>query len=409
MIEQRASIENPSVPLSHPDVLALIFGDAFKSSTGITVTTEKALGVPTVWAAVNLIADTIATLPLQLFHKPADGAAEVAKSDPLYTLLHDVVNEDKLTSFKWRKLLMTTALTGGRAYTYIERNKAQRAVNLWPLDPANMEIKRADNRTRYHFKDDGKPIVYEAGDILDIPFMLATDGLSHRSPIATLKNALGLAIAMEQYASRFFQNGGVPPLALEGPQASSGAVSRATTAIEDAVKRAIEENRNILYMPAGHKLAKIAFNPEEAQLIKARAFQLLEIARIYGVPPVFLQDLTFGTYSNSEQQDLHYVKHTISHWLKLLEQEINAKLFSSGNRKRFAEFNVDGLLRGDFKTRMDGMAAGVQNALRTPNEGRAKDNLKPLPGGDQLFINSASVPIDGLEAGGEGNEGDDDE
>lgn len=401
MTETRASIEDPLIPLSSPEAYAMIFGEAFKSASGIQVTTEKALSVPAVWAAVNFISGTIASLPLQLHRSGNDGRAGLVRTDPLYTILHDVVNEDKVTSFKWRKQTMLSVLTQGRGLTFIERNRAQRVANLWPLDPKMVTVVKRDNRTKYQVKDGEKTITYDASEIIDLPFLLMADGISHMSPVATLKNALGLAIAMEEYASRFFQNGGVPPLALNGPMASPGAVKRSTSAIEDGVKQAMRENRNVLYMPAGHELKPIGYKPEEGQLNEARLFQLQEIARIYSIPPMFLQDLSKATLNNSEQQDLHFVKHTLTQWLELWEQELNAKLFNTRNvANRFVEFNVDGLLRGDFKARMEGYAQGIQNAVLTPDEARALEN-RPKKGGkaDELFINSASVPISGPAPG----------
>lgn len=391
MMETRASIEDPRVPISEPGVLAQLFGDAFKAASGITVTVEKALSVPSFWGGTNFISSTIAALPLQVFRLAGD-SREAAKNDPLYGLLHDVVNEDKLTSYKWRKMQMMSVFTEGRAFTYIERNRAMRTKNLWPLDPSTVTVKRADNRTFYEVKDGGrKKIEYESGEILDLPFMLAKDGISHRAPVSTLKNALALAIALEEYASRFFQNGGVPPLVMQGPATSSGAIDRATSSVDDAIRRANDENKAVLYMPPGHELKPLAFNPEQGQLIEARKFQLQEIARILGLPPTFLQDLSHGTFSNTEQQDLHFVKHTLTQWLEMWEQELNAKLVAGTSRT--VEFNSDGLLRGDFKSRMDGYGVAVQNAIRTPNEIRQKENLPPEAGGDRLFIQSGTVPI----------------
>lgn len=409
--EKRASIENPSVPLSSPEAFALIFGESGKSATGVSVTVEKAMGVPAVWASTNFISSELASLPLQVYRSGPEGRIDVARGDRLHTLLHDVVNDDKVTSFKWRKQTMMSVLTGGRAFTFIERSRAGRVANLWPLDPKTVTVRRRDNRTSYEVKDGQRTIAYEAGEILDLPFLLLADGLSHLSPVSTLKNAIGLAIAMEEYASRFFHGGGVPPLSLHGPMASPNAVRRATSAIDDAMRQVSQENRNVLYMPAGHELKPIGFHPEQGQLMEARLFQLREIARIYSIPPSFLQDLQFGTFSNTEQQDLHFVKHTLMQWLELWEQELNAKLFGPRNQSgRFAEFNVDGLLRGDFKTRMDGYAQGIQNAVMTPDEARRMEN-RPTKGGraDSLFINSAVVPVDSdqSEAPADG-EGDDD-
>lgn len=146
-------------------------------------------------------------------------------------------------------------------------------------------------------------------------------------------------------------------------------------------------------MPVGHELKAIGYKPEESQLTDARRFQIEEIARIYGLPPVFLQDLTRSTFSNTEQQGLHLVKHTLSSWLAAWESELNLKLFGR-QRSQFAKFNVDGLLRGDFATRMNGYATAVQNAIRTPDEIRALEDLPPKGDtADELHIQGATVPL----------------
>ena len=132
--------------------------------------------------------------------------------------------------------------------------------------------------------------------------------------------------------------------------------------------------------------------------------QIEDVARIYGIPPVFLQDLTHGTFSNTEQQDLALTKHLISQWLKAWEQELNLKLFSGRSRNRFAEFNVDALQRGDFKTRMDGYAIAIQNAINTPDEVRAMENWpKKGADADKLHIQGATVPLGSQNMAGAGS------
>jgi HK97 family phage portal protein len=132
---------------------------------------------------------------------------------------------------------------------------------------------------------------------------------------------------------------------------------------------------------------------EKSQLVELKRFCVEEISRIYGLPPVFVQDMTHGTYSNTEQQDLQLTKHTIKRWVEHFEQELNLKLFGRGNRKFFVEFNMDGLMRGDFVSRMQGHATAIQNGLQTPNEGRAMENRPAKPGGDDLLIQGATVPL----------------
>jgi HK97 family phage portal protein len=152
------------------------------------------------------------------------------------------------------------------------------------------------------------------------------------------------------------------------------------------------EGKPVMAIPMGHELKPVGFNPTEMQLLELQRFSIEQIARIYSLPPIFLQDLSKGTYSNTEQQDLHFVKHTLKRWIEQFEQELNLKLFPRGS-KLYVEFNVDGLLRGDFKTRMEAHATTIQNGIRTPNEVRDIENMLPREGGDSLMIQGATVPI----------------
>lgn len=391
--EARASLENPSVKLSDAAAWAAVFG-SFDSAAGVDVTPEKALSVPAVWAAVNFISGTFAALPSPVYRRTADGR-ERDERNQVAILLHDWVNDDYLTSFAWRKHSMVNTLLRGRSYTFIERKKDGQVRNLWPLDPTRVVVDRVDGRRRYRYTDPAnRQFAYDVAEIIDVPFLMACDNLRSHDPVATLRNAIGLAIALEEYASRFFQNGGVPPLSLQMPSGTSpAAANRAVANIDTLLKTRTDDKRNVMPMPGGHRLEPIGFKPQEGQLIEARLMQLREIARIYQLPPVFLQDLQFGTYSNTEQQDLILVKHTLTQWLRAWEQELNAKLFGPRSTT-FIEFNVDGLLRGDFATRMDGYAKGIQNGIVTPDEIRDLEN-RPRHGGaaGQLFIQGATVPL----------------
>jgi HK97 family phage portal protein len=161
-------------------------------------------------------------------------------------------------------------------------------------------------------------------------------------------------------------------------------MKRAMGDINRAIDSAKNSSKPIFPMPPGHELKPVGFDPEKGQMTDARRFQIEEIARIYNLPPVFLQDLTHGTFSNSEQQDLHLVKHLVSQW---------AKLFGAKRNNRYVEHALDGLLRGDFKSRMEALASGVQNANLTPNEARAFENRPAMEHGDKLYIQGATVPL----------------
>jgi HK97 family phage portal protein len=388
--ETRASIESTAVPVSAANFLEYFGLGALASSAGISVSIENALGVPAYGGGVNFLSGTMASLPLHLYRR-GEGGNERQKS-PLATLLHDAVN-DETSSFAWRKWIYDNVFTGGRAVTFIERSSAGRIMNLWPLDPAGLTVKREEGRRVYLFRDGGTPKTYQASEVIDITFMLKPDMVRHRGPVAMHRDVLGLAIALTQYSSKFFQNGGVPPFALVGKFLSPGAVARASADLQDAVKRASREQRLALPLPDGVDIKSIGVDADKAQLIEAHRFVIEQIARILTIPPTFLQDLTHGTFSNTEQQDLHFVKHRLRSLATQFEQELNLKLFGRMSNRLFVELAVDGLLRGDFKSRMEGLSKAVQASILMPNEARALENRQAAEHGDRLYMQGAMVPL----------------
>lgn len=384
--ERRASPENPTVPVSASNFLSF-FG---VESGGEPVTIRSALSVPAFGGAVNFLAGTLAGLPLHVYSRSDDGRKRV--SGKLAGILHDAAN-DETSSFDWRYYVFSQVFTEGRGVTFIERNEAGSVINLWPLMTGNLKVDRVNGRKTYTYRDAGKALKYDAADVIDIPFMLKPDGVGHYAPVALYRDTLAHALAVKKYGAKFFDNGGVPPFMIEGPFASPGAMQRAADDLAEAVRKASKEKRQALVLPAGHTVKQIGLDAEKSQLVETQRFLIEEVARIFGLPPTFLQDLTHGTFSNTEQQDLHFVKHTLKRWVEQFEQEINLKIFGRTSNRAYAEMNVDGLLRGDFKTRMEGYAQGIQNAILAPNEARSRENLPAKKGGDDLLIQGATVPL----------------
>lgn len=356
------------------------------------VTIDSALTVPAVWCAVAFLSRTLATLPLHAYRNTKDGPQKI--TGKLESVVHDAPN-DGMDSFKFRQYFWQQVFTGGRGLAWIERTP-QGIEALWPMDPMSTTIKRSGFKTIYTFTDKwtGKSIEYPAEDVIDVPFMLKSDGLCHYGPINMAAKAIQLALAMNDYGSNFFAGGGVPPLALKGPlPAGADAMNRALADVTRAIDNAKKTGKPITPIPGGYELVPVGFDPAKGQMVEARLFQVQEIARAYQLPRVFLQDLTGATNSNTEQQNLMLVQHLIGQWAQALEGEMNLKMFGRGNAGRYIEHNLDGILRGDFVARMAGLAQGVQNALITPNEGRALDNRPALKGGDDLLIQGATVPL----------------
>lgn len=387
--------ERQNAPQSAPDFLQVLGLSALSNSAaGIAVTTESALGVPAVLAAVNFLSGALAALPVNLFRE-TDAGRERVTDTPLAAILDAVANEE-MTAFKWRKQLFESVFTVGRGLTFIERDRAGRVLNFWPLDPEKTKIKRSEKGAKfYEYRPGGgqKLVTYQSNEVIDLAFMLRADGLSHRGPIATARDVIALAIAATQFGSKFFQNGGVPPFAVTGNFQSGGAMRRSAGDLEEAVKNAAREGRQALVLPAGLEIKSLGADAGKAQLVELKKFSIEEIARIYSLPPTFVQDLSRATFTNSEQQDLHLVKHTLMRWVIDFEQEMNLKVFGREAQPYRIKLNVDGILRGDFPTRMDGYAKAIQNGVMTPNEARALENRPPDPQGNQLMIQGATVPM----------------
>lgn len=387
--ERREATFTQSEPRSFLEIVGL--------ASSPTVSVEEALGVPAVWAAVNFLSGTIAGLPLNVYDKRADGEkvkVKANKNNPTVSMLHDAVN-DGLSSFQWRyNMFATGVLTDGRFVTYIECNERGQPVNLFPLT-GNVVVKQlANGRKTYSQTIGGKTKTYDQGDVIDIPFMLKSDMVSHRSPLRQCAVAIGKAVNSNEYGSKLFKNGGLPSFALQGPFGSKDAAVRGSKDIQEATKEVAQRGGSVLAIPLGHELKPLGGDPEKMQMAESQRFAVEEIARIYSLPPTFLQDLSHGTFSNTEQQDLHFVKHTLRRWLEQLEQEMNLKFFGRDSN-RFVEFNVDALLRGDYKTRMEGNSTAIQTGQLTPNEARKMENRPSLEGGDVLYIQGATVPLVG--------------
>lgn len=385
------SLDNPRVSLSDPIAFGELFGSG-ETVTGENVNEDTALGVAAIWQAVNCIAGTIAHLPLHLYTRDKDGILSKKTKDPLYRVVHDRAN-DVHTKFVFWKWVATRLEISGRALALIVRDKAERVVGLLPLDHREVTIKQARRSGRLVQTYTYAGVTYAATDVLDFAKNLKADGHTHYDPISYNRNVIAQIIAAEKFSSTLFANGGVPPLTLTGPAMSPASAERANNDIEASLRGNRSRHRKILPIPTGFTLEPIAIDPSKQQLIELRKWQISEVSRIFNIAPAMLHDLTTGTYSNVEQQNLSFAQHTIAPIIALIEQELNAKLFSDRNKNDFVEFNMDGLQRGDFLSRMEGLSRAVNSALYTPNEARAYLNMPSRDGGDVLMIQGATVPI----------------
>lgn len=371
------------------------------STSGKSVTERSAMQMTAVYACVRILAEAIAELPLHLYRYTDAGGKEKAIDHPLYLLLHDEPNPE-MSSFVFRETLMTHLLLWGNAYAQIIRNGKGEVVALYPLMPNKMTVDRDEKGQLYYsyqrsndeaIPDSGK-VILKPSDVLHIPG-LGFDGLVGYSPIAMAKNAIGMAIACEEYGAKFFANGAAPSGVLEHP----GTI-KDPSKVREAWQSQFGGSGNsgkVAVLEEGMKYTPISISPEQAQFLETRKFQINEIARIFRVPPHMVGDLEKSSFSNIEQQSLEFVKYTLDPWVIRWEQSLSRALFSQDEKKNyFFKFNVEGLLRGDYASRMTGYATARQNGWMSANDIRELENLDRIPaeeGGDLYLINGNMLPL----------------
>lgn len=366
-----------------------------QTTAGKVVTEQSSMQMTAVYSCVRILAEAVAGLPLHFYKYRDDGGKEKAIDHPLYNLLHDEPNSE-MTSFVFRETLMTHLLLWGNAYVQIIRNGKGEVIALYPLMPDRMTVNRDDNKEIYYLYqlDSGIQVRLSKSDVLHIPG-LGFDGLVGYSPIAMAKNAIGLAIATEEFGSKFFANGANPGGVLEHPGTlkDPGKLRESWNAKFGGSSNAAK----VAVLEEGMKYTPISISPEQAQFLETRKFQINEIARIFRVPPHMVGDLEKSSFSNIEQQSLEFVKYTLDPWVMRWEQAMTKALLSLDEKKQyFIKFNVDGLLRGDYQSRMNGYAMGRQNGWMSANDIRELENLDRIPesdGGDLYLINGNMLPL----------------
>ena len=376
------------------------FGTA---NSGEKVDEQSAMQISTVYACVRLLAETVAALPLHLYRYTDDGKGKESAFDhPLYRILYRQPN-DEMSSFIWRETMMTHLLLWGNAYSQIIRDGRNNVLGLYPLLPENVEVDR-DGQGQlyyiYHAYTDEVPgeqnqdIYFRKDEILHIPG-LGFNGLVGFSPIAMMKNSLGTTLAVEKYGASFFKNGAQPSGVLEHP-----GVLKDPQKIRDnwtAVYGGANNAHRVAVLEEGMAYKAISLPPEDSQFLSTRQFGVEEICRIFRVPPHMVQSLEHATFSNIEHQSIDFVVHTLTPWLVRFEQAIIKDLLLEEEQDLlFPKFNVDGLLRGDYQSRMNGYATGISNGFLSPNDIHRLENMDLIPaeeGGDDYYLNGGYVKL----------------
>jgi HK97 family phage portal protein len=396
MLEKRSGVANPEKWLTD------FFGGR-ESHSGTVVNETSALSSTAVYACIRLLADTIASLPLPLYKRLNPRGKERAYNHPEYSLLHDKANSE-MTSFIWRETIMGHVLSWGNGYSYIEWGNDGYAKGLWPLRPDKTWPERDDVTKKLIYKTiiNGKPFTISNQDMLHIPG-LGFDGIKGYSPITLAREAIGLSLATEEFGARYFGSGTHPGAVVTRPLEAPGledqkSVENLRNYLTDAYG-GLGKSHRLMLLEEGMDIKNIGIPPEDSQFLETRQFQVTEIARFFGVQPHLIADLKESTNNNIEHQGIEFVIYSLRPWLVRWEQILNDKLLTEKERKKyFCEFLVDGLLRGDIKSRSEALQTQRRNGVINANDWAEIENRNPLPGeiGDIYIVEANMQSLDYL-------------
>jgi len=380
---------------SQPSFWALSDALGSVSNSGTKVTHQNALGVSAYYSGVTRISQTVAQLPLILYRREARGKAR-AIDEQLYSVLHDEPNP-YMTAFTFRETLQGHLLTWGNAFAEIEWDMSGSqpvAQALYPLRPDQMQLELKNGEVVYRYTvPSGETVTLSSKQVLHIPGF-GFDGLIGYDPITLHREALGLSKACEEFGARFFKNGsslrGVISLneVLRGEEGKKAHERMRES--WDTIYSGLSNSHRVAILEGGASYKDIGIPPNNAQFLETRNFQVLEVARMLNIPPHKLGHLSDATFSNIEHQNIEFVVDTLQPWLKRWEQEIRRKLIF--DRAYFAEFLVDGLLRGDIKSRYEAYSIGREKGWLSANDVRELENMNPIDGGDIYMVPLNMMP-----------------
>ena len=407
----RASPENPSTNLANPAKWLLDLAGGGASAAGIAVSEDKAIGVPIAYACACRIAETLGSLPVHVFKRR--GKFRVPAEDKLALDVQRAIAEQPnllQTSFVWRELIAMHALFWGNHYSAIDLD-GRGGIELVPLLPWNVTVRVTSSGKRKVYLvrlADGTEKEFREDRILHIP-AIGTDGLTGIAPVRRLRNMYGLAIAAENFGSRFFANDARPSVIMEIPgKLKPDAQQNLVHSLYEKFSGA-ENHWKVLVLEEGAKMHTVSMPLEDAQFLQTRQTQDVQICAVFGVPPhmVGLTEKTTSWGTGIEQMAIGFAKFTMLPWCIKIEQELNRKFFSG--TELFVKFSLDGLARGDYKSRMEGYQIAVQNGIKTRNEVRELEDDAPLADGDVALVPAnlttmkkmQAEPAAAADAGGE--------
>lgn len=367
---------------------------------------NAAIGLSATWACVQLIAGTIASLPLMVY-RTENGIRRVAKDHPLYFVLHDSPNYDQTAVDFWEVMAASIELHGN-AFAVIERRPSDNAINaLHPVRPDIVKVRRKDDGDiEYEWAENGRRTVKRGTDMLHIRGSLG-DGLCGTSTLSTCIKVFQGAMSAENAAGAMFENG-VNPSGILSTKPEVQLTQKQRQELEEHLATkymgSIRQGRPML-LDNGLNWTQLTINPQDAQMLESRKFSGEEVCRIFGVPPAMVGygDKASNWGTGKEVDVLGFQKFTLRKRLKRIEQAVLKQLVSLPERRAQGitiEFNFEGLLRGDTASRYEAYERAIRMGLATRNECRALENLPPVEGGDVITVQMQDIPLSSAINGG---------
>ncbi len=375
-------------------LLAMGWGSG--TAAGVAVSPDNALASSTVYACVQILAGSVAQMPLKLYRRLERGK-DVAADHPLYYLLHDRPNPE-MSAFVFKEALMLHLLTWGNAFAEIEWSADGYPVALWPLLPDRMEVERKQGVLSYIYRPDFvRPVPLASWQVFHIPGM-GFDGVVGYSPIRVQMETLASERAQMQYGARFFGNGARPSVVLKHPARLTPEAAARLRSNWNELYQGVANAHRTAVLEEGMGIETLSIPPEEAQFLQTRQFTKREIAAFYRVPPQMIGDLETATYASAEQFSRDFVVFSLGEWLKRWEEQIALRLLvGDESRELFPQFVRDALVITQTGERFQAYATAIQSGVMTPNEARDKENMNPLPGGDDLLLPLNMAKADSVE------------
>lgn len=384
--------ERPSTTLSAAaDWLYEALG-ASTTAAGTGVSPKKALGISAVYRSIHLLAQLVGTLPIHVYERVARGKQR-APEHPLAPLLRLRPNP-YMSAVSFFETLQGHAVGYGNGFAEIERNRAGRPIAFWPLPPDTTTVHVAGGRKYYATRVRGDAIELEADDVLHI-VGFGFDGLQGYNPIRLMRESVGLSLATQEFGARFFGSGSRPSGVLETPKPMTKDAKVLLREQWQQVHGGLTNQHRVAILEDGLTFKPIGIPPEDAQFLETRKFQVAEVARMFGVPLHLLAEMDRTTHQNAEQTWGEFLVATVRPWLVRWEQALNFDALVTEERaKYFVEFSVEGLLRADSAGRAQFYKELSYLGALSPNDIREKENLNPIDGGDQYFVQGNMVPLD---------------